>query len=255
MEQKLFTHPSMAVILGLSSLVLLLPHGELLKYLAEQTAPIHVLCLNLTPTGSYKPFYDAIVCGNSLAPERAAAFRSTGLIHLIVVSGAHLTFLLWFLERIFPKTPWPRYGLLVAFIMMTSWQPPALRGFAQIAASETSRKFGLGWSSQASCLISGVVIWAIFPELILSLSFLLSWAAALSISIAPVTGLKRHALVFLILVPVLAPLSAPHPASIFLNWIFVPLIGAILFPASLAATAAPPLAQLTDPLWAGLEWL
>src|SRR5688572_25924952 len=127
MEQNLFSAFSMAVILGISILVFILPHPLLLKNLAELFEPLHLYCLSATPTGSYRHFYDAIVCGKSLKPENAEVFRVTGVIHLLVVSGSHLIVLTQILEKLLPSWPRLHFLILALFAGFTGFQPPVAR--------------------------------------------------------------------------------------------------------------------------------
>ncbi|HEX4923650.1 MAG TPA: ComEC/Rec2 family competence protein [Bdellovibrionales bacterium] len=207
----------------------------------------------MTPTGSYKPYYDAIVCGAPLPDRLAAPFQVTGLIHLLVVSGTHLIFLSELLRRAGIQRFEIHAAILSGFVVMTGGQAPALRALAALILGALSRWLGLSWSHLDVTLASGMLLWALFPELITKLSFLLSWAAALSLSLTGGGGLKRHIAMFAFLYPVLAPLAPPHPASIFFNWLFAPVVGSFLFPASLAATLVPPLATASNLLWSVTE--
>src|SRR4051812_13509506 len=87
--------------------------------LAKSAEPIHKICANRFNKSPQREFHSAIVCGSDLTSQTLYdAFRRTGLIHLIVVSGSHLIWieyaLLIFLAR-FPRGNWLIYILLVIF--------------------------------------------------------------------------------------------------------------------------------------------
>ena len=69
---------------------------ELMNFLAVHTAFLHTKCESLTPSSNYQDFYKALVCGTDLPSSQLKEyFKMSGLLHLIVVSGSHLIFILF----------------------------------------------------------------------------------------------------------------------------------------------------------------
>jgi hypothetical protein len=62
-------------------------------------------------------------------------------------------------------------------------------------------------------------------------------------------ALAMNLRVYLLLAPLLLPLCLPHPTSVICNLLLGPVLGTILFPASMASFVIPPLTTLVDHVW------
>ncbi len=247
------TMPIWFLMFLLNSSVLRLDLGP---FVSQWALPLHERCLSWIPNTNYGPLYGAIVCGKDPAlSSEVLTLQISGLYHLLVVSGAHLTFIQGWLRPFSKKSFTRRLAvlLLIVYTLMTNAQPPVVRAFVYWCLIEWHplRSSSIQ-SAPRGQLYTGVICLTIFPAWSTSLSFWLSWLASLSIQIAQrvlKSELARHTLTHLILLPALVRLGAGHPFAILSNWILGPLFGALLLPLSIAAMAAPILQPLSDGIW------
>ncbi len=232
---------------------------DLLSYLANAILTLHKQCLVIAPDIHQKPLIQALLCGRSLAKGPLySALQSTGLLHLIVVSGAHLVFIeqnINFLCRKLKLLEYFRLPLLVAFSFATNFQPPIARALCFRLFRKLSRSLGLNHPPLLSSLLSGLVLLAFIPQWSQSYSFHLSWVAQLALLLGSEkkSRFQQFAIYFLLL-PLLIPLGPPHPFSIFLNLLVTPLIGFLLIPAALFACLLFPLwPSSVEFIWRNLE--
>ncbi|MGE3973961.1 MAG: ComEC/Rec2 family competence protein [Bdellovibrionales bacterium] len=186
--------------------------------------------------------------------------KKFGLLHMIVVSGAHLLFLEKLIITLGLRAKIFVYPLMILFCLVTSLQAPVLRALVAIFLNDVNDRFHLFWRPVQITWLSGIFLWLLFPDWIHSFSFLLSWACALALALmAGQSAFKKQLFLYLFLGLFLLPLQTSHPISILLNLLFAPLIGFLLFPTSLFAFFIPAFTQIPDTLWAVLfrilEWL
>jgi hypothetical protein len=188
-------------------------HLDRLKTISE---PIHQLCLSVFESSSKKSVHQALICGKNLSNQQAAerALKTTaiavGIYHVLVVSGAHLTFLERVLSAI--KTPsWLVKWVLFLFALMAHWDPPVVRAlFESILRSYTQ-------NSWLSVFLSYLFSIALHPQWIHSSSLLLSLAARSALEL-PIQGrLKQSFLTSLFLWPLIHSWSPMQFTLILLN--------------------------------------
>ena len=82
------------ILLILSALFLGFIFQSIFFQFSYLSVALHEQCLLQTPPSEWPSFYKALICGQRL-PSNAylSAIKTLGLIHLFVVSGAHLQFL------------------------------------------------------------------------------------------------------------------------------------------------------------------
>jgi ComEC/Rec2-related protein len=226
------------------------------------SAPLHNWCLGRLPSHSeWVDFYGALVCGHSPPPSPEKGwFQSTGLYHLLVVSGAHLMFIGQWLRPLM-KRPWG-YWLGIAglsfYSFMCQGSPPVLRALLQLVLIQQNQTRRWHWSPPQLCFVSGVCVLLLFPQWVLSLSFWLSWVAAMVSGWAEglrAPGFLKAATIQSLLVPALAGSGQNLPLSIAANWLLGPLLGKYLLILSILAVALPPVCFICDWAWSGLMYL
>lgn len=124
------------------------------------------------------------------------AFRATGVIHILVVSGFHMTFIglrfrrwllkLGLLPR--PTTAWVALVLLAVYVVMVGLQPSAVRGALVVVAILAADLIGrIGNPVRALLLIATAMV-AVHPHTLgFDLGFQLSFAAATAlVLLAPI---------------------------------------------------------------------
>lgn len=213
-------------------------HGSCLKHLDFHTP--------------WKDIYTSLVCGKRLkAKALRDIFVQGGLIHLTVVSGAHLLFL----EKFWQKLPLPAFIkthglflLLTFYALTTRLQAPVLRALFSFCLFRFSQSFKLFWNANFITLLSGLLCLLYNPSWAYSFSLQMSVLACflLNFSTSPI---KKCFFVYLFILPLVNRWQALHPVTVLVNWLLAPVISGLLFPLSLLSPFFPLLYPLTDSLW------
>lgn len=229
--------------------------GFLFLDLSSISHTIHEICLNqLSFNSAFPDIYKALVCGKRLPyGEIKQLFVKGGLIHLAVVSGAHLIFL----ENLWLKLPLPKIiknnGLsvfLILYALAGRFQPPVLRALFSVFFFQASQKLKLFWSSEGITLLSALACLICNREWINSISLQLSILASLVYS-APKSSLTKAFFIYFSLLPILNRWQSLHPLTVLINWILAPIISGLLFPLSFFSPFLPFLYTISDFLWKG----
>ncbi len=225
--------------------------------LAKFTTPAHKLCTDRFLNSEQKEFHAAIICGSELeAQQTYEAFRRTGLIHLIVVSGTHLVWIelaLSFLLARFPRGKWLTACLLILFAIAARLQPPIVRAGVSMTLTFANQRWSLGWSPLHRAFFAGALTLFLFPKWLGSTSLLLSWSAAMVLSLDDQNQRdpwRKQITIYLVMFVLLLPLAAPHPLTIAFNVLIGPIVAGVLFPLSIIVFVLPFSAVLLDPLLA-----
>lgn len=213
-------------------------------------------CLQQVQTGKteFTDLYSALLCGKRLPTgEVKKTFLSLGIIHLMVISGAHLIFL----EKIWKLLPSFRFkNTLLGFFLLTysmsaGLSPPVLRALFSLLLARINRECKLFWSPYVRVQISGLLCLLCQNSWFHSLSLQLSWVASMGMSNHQLSRLHSCALTFILILPIVSQWGSLHPLSIIVNWLMTPLTSCVLLPLSLLTLPFPFLRFLTDKLW---EW-
>ncbi|MCS6837685.1 MAG: ComEC/Rec2 family competence protein [Bdellovibrionaceae bacterium] len=132
----------------------------------------HQMCLNWFTECPREEFLQALFCGRPLpySPERQD-FIATQLIHVLVVSGFHLTLLSNILNRLFPYSLKPAIPLfLTGYALMTRFQPPVVRALLETVLINKMRPHN-------AIIWSYLLTLCLMPQWSSSLSFQLSIVA------------------------------------------------------------------------------
>ena len=223
---------------------------DLPTFLTKLSDPFHKFCLDWSV--SWGEFYHvalALSCGSKKSSLQIfETFKHLGLVHLLVISGAHLALLEKFLTRI--KTPQLGVGFfLLCFTFMSGANPPVVRAFGFYSFHLINKKFRLFYSPLESTIISSALIVCLLPTWWGSLSFLMSVLASLLVHSHKTSFLRLCTRMYLGLIPVLIFLGIPHPLSILINWIFTPIFTVLLFPLSLLAYFWPLWGPIANTAW------
>lgn len=210
------------------------------------------LCGQWITPSPYSEFTQSLICGTKLSagPEREL-FIDTGLIHILVVSGAHLHFL----ERcLIFLPPSVRVSFLACYCWLTGFGPPIVRSFVRhVLDSQLRERRFTALQKEA---ITSLLCLTMFPFWISSRSFLMSWMCALALAV-PLKNDSvwwRSGLIFLFLYG----FCLSSPLTIATNALISPLIGATLFPFCLITMVWSEFVLVTDFMWLHLitvlEW-
>ena len=138
----------------------------------------------------------ALAIGDQAAIARADwdLFRTTGVAHLMSISGLHVTMFAWLagglvgaLWRLSPRllracpapraAAWAGLGLAAGYALLAGWGVPAQRTVWMIGVVVALRSLGLRWPVPAVLLAAAWVVTALDPWALLQPGFWLSFAA------------------------------------------------------------------------------
>jgi hypothetical protein len=249
-------------IITLLTFLFLFIHTLLPNFSALQFHFLHDFCLRLNPSeNDFRDLYAGLVCGHQPPPSLfMTQLRTSGLYHLIVVSGAHLVFLEKILSQPTQKLPtraqnWIVFLGLCLYTLITQMAPPVTRALVSYQLHRLNEEQKLFWHGWHVSLAAGLLTLISTPHWLLSWSMLLSWAAALLTSQYPNWSWRQAVMFYLLLFPLLMGFAAPHPAAIFFNFFLGPVLGVVLFPLSILCFFMPPLVSIADLVWQGIFWL
>lgn len=230
---------------------------------AHLSQPFHEHCLKSTPkfsNESDRRIQQALVCGRNLNDQNDEyrSWRELGLIHVLVVSGGHLSILAVFVQGILRHIfllPFsrvaipPRYLHLTVqalTLMIITWlaaanrfEPPVLRAWIDFLLRARLKQNG--YQGQETSLIS---TWLALPSISTHsdlLSLALSFFASVLIEVVGqalhrrpwLAALCLQASLWWALLPLLLPLGLPHPVATLSNLLLAPIIGGVLIPMAL----------------------
>jgi competence protein ComEC len=155
----------------------------------------------------------ALAVGDQAAIERAEwdLYRSTGVAHLMSISGLHVTMFAWMagaaIAAVWRRHPrlllacpaplaarWGGLAMALAYAVLAGWGVPAQRTVGMIALVALLRSVGLRWPLHAVLLAVAVAVTAADPWALLQPGFWLSFVAvALLVAAEPVTPSRPEA--------------------------------------------------------------
>ncbi len=216
--------------------------------------------------------------GSAIPPEDRAAFRDSGLAHLLAVAGLHIGIVMGLVmgaTRIglaaweWAALRWPCKQLAAGaalaagggYVLMTGMHVPVLRSFAMAALVTLGIAAGRRAFSMRGLAIAALILMAVAPQEVLGVSFQMSFAAVLALiagyeALRPsLSRIRRrpmlHHAATLVLTSLLAgAASAPFGAYHFGrvqayfvlgNLVAVPLTALVVMPAGLLGLLLMPL--------------
>jgi len=250
------------ILISLISLIsLALVRMSPFHFLHSITLFLHQKCLETLPSQSINlPELKALVCAENFSTlTRSEIFITTGLIHLFVVSGAHLQFLYRFLTTttVFLTSAWldtinisntrtflekTRLSLillgLTIYAACCEFNPPITRSLFSLFLTLFLKQQKISWDKPYQVLMSGLFTLIFNPSWVSSMSLQMSWLLAL-VRLAPPSlmpeprQLFQQILCFIFLYPITLFLQITGPLTILINLIFAPFLEYILFPMGL----------------------
>lgn len=226
----------------------------------------------------------ALTVGDQAAIERDdwELFRTTGIAHLVSISGVHVTMFAWLAAalagwawrrspRLMQWLPAPTAGrwlglaAATAYALLAGWGVPAQRTVLMLAVAVALRSAGWRWPWTMVLLAAAVVVTAVDPWALLQPGFWLSFTAvALLMASDPASGkapdapgprglLASHLRAQAVATLGLAPLSLVFfqqfsLVGVLANLVAIPLVTLLITPLAL-------LGMLVPGLWAVSAWL
>ena len=240
-------------------------YGQFLATLKEK------LCLSLEKTAAKEaPLFQAIVLGEKgeLEDEEKLRYQMGGIMHIIAISGLHVSILGVGLYNLLKKAGFGIWfsGLAVLFLMLqygilTGGSVSALRAVCMLFLSVGAKLLGRIYDSVTALSIAAILLLMDSPAYLFSSSFLMSFGAVLGIGLtAPaleemikpkaglLKGLLASAAVQISILPILLYFYGEvSVAGIILNLMVLPTAGIVLtsgFAAMLLGLFCIPAARL-----------
>lgn len=203
------------------------------------------ICQSLLPASEYRELYSALICaGTEMNGAHRQLFIDVGLIHLLVVSGAHLHFLERWLEFLPTRL---RLLALGAYCWLTGFGAPVVRAWARRLLGVLARS--TGFSLLQLEFLTVVVVLAFQPEWLFSRSFLMCWLCALALALPKIFPKWPNLSLSLACYLLLLPFCPSAPSTVLVNVLVTPYVGGVLLPLCILAAVLPPLIPLTDLMW------
>lgn len=229
---------------------------NLQAFIEKLSAPLQSWCVASFTISTYRELNSALLCGKTPDGSWHDPFISTGLYHLLVVSGAHLIFLVQLIELVPVKNKASQFFkvfILLGFTFMAGAQPPLVRALLHLSLTYLNQQGRWQWRRLKTLTYSGLLTLFLIPSWVSSLSFWLSWLAAFAVSSAESFSsrpLKQQTVIYILLLPALLALSSYHPFSILANLAFAPFIGFVMLPSTFLALVFSPWHLANDWFWA-----
>ena len=216
-------------------------YGDSLAYLGEEKNVRTWLIENysrLTKNEEVKSLGFSFLFGeprDTAPPSLQKSFLSTGLVHLLVISGLHVGLIAGIVMKSLPKFWGMRVALLLIImysILIVPQEPPVLRATLMFSMFILSALSFQEVNRLAVLFFSGSVILFVFPNYVLSYSFWLSFFATLYILLALEYQTKskfKKSLVVSVsafggVAPLIASFSYISPLSVLFTPIMAPVV-------------------------------
>lgn len=227
---------------------------------AESLLPNVQSCLTLLPKNSaHFPALASLICGRHVEdPAWMEILKQTALLHLFVVSGAHLIAL----EQWLSFLRIPRLGRAAAalgFTLLSGAQPPLFRALVGLWMPRGRSRWGPSSRPDIDVLKAGILTLTLIPSWIHSISLALSWACALALSVPLGSGWKgafrRAVAVWILLFPLLMAWTVQPPLTWLFNVLIAPVFALLSLPLAIVALPGGIFAVPFELFMDGFIWL
>ena len=226
-------------VLIISLLIISLFRFSVHEILAPVAKTAHLFCLNNLPDSSLSiAELKALVCAENFTNLSDSQFYiSSGLIHLFVVSGAHLVLI----ENLLNKITSSRFLVFIVLIIYgfaCGLNAPIVRCLIAFTLNLYLIEKNIHWPAHFKLLIIGSISLSFNYNWITSLSLQMSWIAAFLVVLGnnffkDNSSFFKQSLFFITLLPTLVFFQIPSPVVILTNLVLAPILEFILFPLGL----------------------
>lgn len=235
----------MFLLLLFSLLMLSLVRISVHEILAPAAEKAHFFCISHLPQNAAAiSELKALVCAENFTTlVTSHLYISSGLIHLFVVSGAHLLLLEKLLTH--AKVPPPiMISIMILYGFACNLNAPVVRCLIAFLLAAFLAEKNIKWPPHFRLLIVGTLALSINFNWITSFSLQMSWIATFLLMLGEKlfcdsSAIFKQSLFFVTLLPTLVFFQIPSPMTILLNVILAPLLEFILFPLALITWFAP----------------
>lgn len=242
-----------------------------IQMISEASAYLQSKCTSLISRDlQFQELSAGFLCGQNLtSPHIQGLLQNSGLIHLIVVSGAHLQLIIALITGLTPKH-WQKtfyfsvmlICFLIFYSLCTGFQPPIVRALIMFVLIGIANNFKLALSSNKSCLLSGAICLLIFPDWIHNFSFYLSWLVSMILCLpslsryqayGPQQWIQKLLHLFLqnlfVQILLIIPFGNFSWTGLICNFFLAPALGVCMLPISILSTLGTTVSPLSDWGW------
>lgn len=227
------------LLLFILLLVLSLFRFSVNEFLSPVAEKAHLFCLNNLPRNSLSiAELKALVCAQSFTNlEDSKFYISSGLIHLFVVSGAHLILIENLLNR-FKLHQTLIFVIIIVYGFACGLNAPVVRCLIAFTLNLFLSSKNIRWPAHFKLLIIGSLTLSFNYNWVSSLSLQMSWIAAFLVMLGEKfykesDSLFKQSLFFITLLPTVVFFQIPSPVVILSNIVLAPVLEFILFPLGL----------------------
>jgi competence protein ComEC len=217
----------------------------LLKNTSALSQTYQQKCLSSLPENPQtRDSIGSLLCGEKITENSLKDhLMKTSLIHIFVVSGSHLLLFDQVLS-IFRIPLFLRFLCLGFYSLAVGWQAPAVRALLALISRAGLHRWRFYFPGDLGVLLCGLLALILFPAWWQSMSFQMSWCAALALSIPGILGLSSRSwkgallaqgLIYVVMLPLLWGWGSLHPLGILCNLILAPVVALVLLPLSFLA--------------------
>ncbi len=214
---------------------------NLTNYFLKPSHSLHSLCLKVADKNLfYKTEIKALICGQKISQPKVKNLLShIGVLHMFVVSGAHIQFYRRVIALFFP-TRW-LFTIQSLFLALYStvclFSAPLVRASVDYLFEHAVCVHKLNWGKEQRIFISGICCLIVNPYYFQGLSLGLSWVAALCLCQKSQT--TKVFLLFIALYPLLLYFYVPHPLSAVSGFFLASITSFVLLPINVLCFLVP----------------
>ncbi|MBY0554181.1 ComEC/Rec2 family competence protein [bacterium] len=213
------------------------------EILSDVTKKSHQFCISNLPENSPSiAELKALVCAENFTNLNDSQFYiSSGLIHLFVVSGAHLIVIENFLLKASHRYKLPALVILVTLTLYAfacGLSAPVVRCLIAFTLSYYLRSKNIYWPAHLRLLVIGILTLVFNFQWVSSLGLQMSWIAAFLVALGAHffedrSLIFKQSLFYFALLPSITFFQTPSPVVILCNVLLAPVLELILFPLGL----------------------
>jgi ComEC/Rec2-related protein len=210
----------------------------------------HQICIDqIPPHSKFQSELKALVCAENFTTLSATElYAASGLIHLFVVSGAHLVLIERMLHFLTHKFKWSRliiFSCLFCYAFICDLNAPICRALVSFSLNQYLYSKNFQWPTVTRSLMIGLITLLLNPAWVNSLSLQMSWLAAFATNVSADYLKDRHIffrqlIFFMFLYPTLMFMQALSLSTVLFNLFFAPLLEYVLFPLALLTCVLHP---------------
>lgn len=239
-------------ILLFALLVLSLIRFSAFEFLSPVAEKAHFFCLSFLPPESQAlAELKALVCAENFSSlNDSQLYISSGLIHLFVVSGAHLLLI----ERLLLRSK-INSGIILSTLVLYAFAcnlgAPVVRCLLAFGLNFFLISKNIRWPAHFRLLLIGLAALCFNFNWINSISLQMSWLAAFLVMLGEKIFTSRsllfkQSLFFVTLLPTVVYFQIPGAGTILLNMMLAPWLEFVLFPLGLCTWFFAPAYRVFD---------